>query len=103
MNVKVVENPTVAPKRVTPAELAAGQQCVLVYVDQPITLVVDGDKIVTFGAAEHRVPTEVSNALVAAGAELIGSQIPRAAEGKPKSKFPGPTRGGAAGSIRFNI
>jgi hypothetical protein len=101
MEIRVVQQQPAAKVKMSPAELARGRKCVTVEVTTSITLEGD-DFIVTYGPGIHECPTEISNVLWEQGAELVGADIKRSAP-KPKGRFPGPTRGGTAGSIRFAI
>jgi hypothetical protein len=75
--------PTPLKKR-TPAQLAQGEKCVLVWLPKAVTLELEGSTLVTFEPGTHDVPTEVSNILRAQGAELVGYPTPPAPN-KPKA------------------
>jgi hypothetical protein len=102
MDIRVIEAPQTPLRRMTPQELAEGRNVVVVHLERPITLQIE-NCIVTYPIGQSAAPCVIANALVAAGAELVGSQIPRAAEKPTRSKFPEPTRGGVAGCVRFRI
>ena len=102
MEIRVIEEPQAQPRRMSPEELAADRKTVTVWLERPITLRIE-NVIVTFPEGESEAVCSVANVLVEAGAQLVGSQVPPRAEKPAASKWPTPTRGGTAGSIRFRI
>lgn len=103
MNIKVIQEPQAPLRRMDPEELSAGRNVVYVHLENPITLEIEGNAIVTYPTGQSSIPCVIANELVKHGAELVGSTVPRAAEKPTRSKWPTPTRGGTAGSIRFRM
>jgi hypothetical protein len=104
MEIRVIEEQP-ALVRMTPQELAADRKTLPVMLSKPITLEIEGKATVTYPIGQSFAPCSIVNVLVAAGAELIGSSLPRDAEKKSDrvKGMPTYTRGGLAGCVRFNI
>lgn len=105
MDIKIVEPPPQPLRKMTPEEVAEGRQTVLVWLERPVTLQVE-NAVVTYPAGTSEAPCVVANALVAAGAELLGPDgVRRPAAAKPErvKGQPTPSRGGLAGSMRTGI
>jgi hypothetical protein len=101
--IKVIETTAPTPKRMTPAEIVAGQNVVNVILEKPITLLLDDESIiVTYEIGEHEAPAHIATILWQQGAELPGTEIKRDSA-KPQQKWPTGMRGGLAGCVRFKI
>jgi hypothetical protein len=102
MEIKVLATPPTPLKVVTPEELAEGRNTVIVFLERPITLEIEGC-IATYPVGQSAAPCVIANILFAQGAaERVGPDgcfIKRDVPKPAQTKYPSPF----GGTMRWSI
>jgi hypothetical protein len=95
MEIRVVPEPPVPLRQITPEELCEGRQTVTVVLERPITLEIE-NCVVTYTRGEHQAPCVIANVLFEQGAERVGPDglfVKRAGPKPAPMRYPSPFSG----------